>query len=94
MSLPSSPPPTAGETAAAIAALLGGYTATELAAAFNMVAPAPNWKAPIAATLPLGANTALIKFAIAFYTGGGATFVRRPGSWSVTAPGYYASVGA
>jgi hypothetical protein len=74
------------------ASLLGGYTQAELEAAFALVAPKPNWKMPIEATLPKNTPAAEIKkiaFAIEFFTGGKAKFTYG----KVTAPGYYKSVG-
>lgn len=80
------------------ATLLGGYTEEQLAASFNLVCDKTNWKLPISAILPGDSpETALkqIAFAVGFYTGGFAKIRKLPnGKWSVTAPGYYASVGA
>jgi hypothetical protein len=77
--------------------LLGGYTQAELEAAFALVAPKDNWKLPINAKLP-GKTTPReidkIAFAIGFFTGGVATFTFDGISYAVTAPGYYAAVGA
>lgn len=80
------------------ASLLGGYTQEELEAAFALVAPAGNWKLPIKASFP-AASTAFddltkIAFAIEFFTGGKATIKYGNKAFAVTAPGYYASVGA
>ena len=78
--------------------LLGGYTEDELSAAFNLVAPTPNWKTAIRATFPSITPTkkrALITFAIGFYTGSEATWSKTAGgALLVTAPGYYAACGA
>ena len=78
--------------------LLGGYTESELSAAFELVAPKPNWKTAISATLPSitsAKKRALISFAIGFYTGSEATWSKTPsGKLLVTAPGYYVAVGA
>ena len=78
--------------------LLGGYTQAELEAAFALVAPKDNWKLPINAKLPgktTPAEIDKIAFAIGFFTGGVATFTLVDGiSYAVTAPGYYAAVGA
>jgi len=79
------------------AKLLGGYSEKELAAAFNKVAPKPNWKAAVAAVLPAETSPREIKkivFAISFYTGSEATVRSYPNGHVVTAPGYYAAVGA
>jgi hypothetical protein len=80
------------------ASLLGGYTQEELEAAFALVAPAGNWKLPIKAELPSItpiAKRKMIAYAVTFFTGGAATFSKTPGGkLLVTAPGYYASVGA
>ena len=86
--------------------LLGGYSQAELEAAFSLVAPKDNWKMPINAALPLSTTAAdveMIAFAIMFFTGSEASFKfvkvvedyetkMKPAK--VTAPGYYAAVGA
>jgi hypothetical protein len=81
-----------------IADLLGGYTEAELSAAFALVAPKENWKLPIEAVIPKPSpyDAALLKFAVAFYTGGKAKFTGLPSGKAVlvTSPGYYAAVGA
>lgn len=78
--------------------LLGGYTEEALKEAFELVAPKPNWKLPIDATLPSITSIKkrnLIAFAVMFFTGSTATWSKTPGGKiRVTAPGYYASVGA
>ena len=79
--------------------LLGGYTQAELDAAFALVAPKGNWKMPINATLPMASVTAddlaKIAFAVTFFTGSNATVsVTKTGKLFLTAPGYYAAVGA
>ena len=79
------------------ASLLGGYTQEELEAAFALVAPADHWKNPIKASLPASTPALEIKkvaFAIEFFTGGKALVRLSRKTWDVTAPGYYASVGA
>lgn len=80
------------------ASLLGGYTETELSAAFDRVANKVNWKLPVKALLPSitsAKEKAKIAFAITFYTGSVATFGKAPtGHLLVTAPGYYATIGA
>lgn len=80
------------------ASLLGGYTEQQLKASFDLVCDKTNWKLPIDATLPsitpLAARKQLA-FAITFYTGSVATFSKTAsGKLRVTAPGYYAAVGA
>lgn len=80
------------------ASLLGGYTEAELSAAFSRVANKENWKLPIKSLLPSITShkeRAKIAYAIKFYTGSVATFGKAPtGHLLVTAPGYYAAVGA
>lgn len=78
--------------------LMGGYTDKELNDAFNLVANKENWKLPISATLPSitsASKRKLIAFAVTFYTGSVATFGKTAsGKLLITAPGYYAAVGA
>jgi hypothetical protein len=78
--------------------LLGGYTQAELDAAFALVAPEGNWKLPISATLPIASVTAddlaKIAFAVTFFTGSEAKLKYGKKAFTLTAPGYYAAVGA
>lgn len=68
---------------------------SELAAGFNLVAPEGNWKNPICTILPTsGTDRGLIHDAIVHFTGSIATFEEGPVVVVVTAPGYYAAVGA
>jgi hypothetical protein len=80
------------------ATLLGGYTQPELDAAFSLVANTENWKYPIDATLPSITSIEkrkLIVFAVMFFTGSTATLSKTSGGKiRVTAPGYYAALGA
>jgi hypothetical protein len=73
----------------------------ELSAAFDRVASTKNWKDPIDATVSLTADErAILTEAVIFYCGcipmfedrgGVAPAIRR---YRVTAPGYYAAIGA
>lgn len=75
------------------------YTHGQLTDAFELVQNKEHWKLPIDTVLPTGVTLAqveLIEAAIVYFTGGGST-VRRfhaTGQIRVTAPGYYASIGA
>lgn len=75
-----------------------GLTRRQLEAAFNRVAPKENWKFPIDTTFKASdvtiAELNAISASIVFYTGGNAKIVRKAGTVQVTAPGYFASVGA
>ena len=82
-----------------------GFTRAELHQAFARVQPADNWKHPIKAVLipmPSEQEIKAIDAAITFYCGGGAKFrvvERAAGAYNrkalrVTAPGYYAVIGA
>lgn len=78
--------------------LLGGFTETELRAAFSRVENKEHWKKPIAALVQVVSERELeaIKYAVTFYTGSVATVSRGfgPDVYKVTAAGYYAAVGA
>ena len=77
--------------------LLGGYTQAELEAAFALVSPKPNWKAPIRKLLPASttaAEIARISYAVGFFTGAAPLVTETANGFAVVAPGYYASVGA
>lgn len=70
---------------------------SELSAAFNTVAPKPNWK--VAINTKVDANPvqiAIVRDAIVHFTGSVPTFTRRPGAkqFTVKAAGYYATCGA
>ena len=72
-----------------------GHQITDLEAAFRLVRPAGNWKLPIDATVPAGTDLSLIDAAVCFYTGGPIETQPLPdGRHRVTAPGYYACIGA
>lgn len=77
-----------------------GYSGTkrmqsEMKAAFDLVAPTPNWKFPIDAVLPLaGTNIALLVDAVVHFTGAVPTFTAQGTTLRVTAPGYYRTIGA
>lgn len=77
---------------------LAYYTDAKVAAlkaAFELVEPKPNWKAPINAVVPRTAPIDEIVEAVAFYTGAKAK-VKPAGGKSVRiiAAGYYETVGA
>ena len=68
---------------------------SELKAAFDLVAPKPNWKMPIAATIYATTEKSLVSDAIIHFTGSVPTFASQSGKrYRVKAAGYYASVGA
>jgi hypothetical protein len=74
-----------------------GHTRASLKDAFELVAPKGNWKNPISTFLPGDmclVDRERIDAAVVFYAGCTAAFVRRGTGLLVTAPGYYASVGA
>lgn len=85
-------------TEAWLANIMDGYTEQDLSVAFTAVKDQANWKLPI--NTKVGAAVTLItrgqiKAAIDFYCGGGATFTdHEDGSYTVTAPGYYETIGA
>jgi hypothetical protein len=97
------------ESQAQVVAQVCGKPVTrgELSAAFDLVANRDNWKMPIDCTIQLTADqVALIREAVIFFAGCEATF-RAPAQtvqwdngdnmvalYHVTAPGYYAAVGA
>ncbi len=69
----------------------------ELAAAFDLVVPSPNWKARIDVTLPALSmvDATMIHRAVVFYTGSEPTFTDNPnGTTRIVADGYYAAIGA
>lgn len=75
-------------------AIHGGYTKSELEAAFKKVQNADHWKNPIDATIPV-ADVDITAKAIEFFTATKASFFRVGGidgkvRMRVTAPGYYA----
>lgn len=75
----------------------GGFTRAELFEAFEMIKPDGNWKNPIEKFIgPVSAHQIqAIHRAIEFYCGGGAKFQHLgPHKIRVTAPGYYALIGA
>ena len=75
---------------------------SELAAAFDLVAPKPNWKTSINAVITMADGRAdaaalsakLISDAVVHFTGAAPTILIRRNRMHVTAPGYYATVGA
>lgn len=72
----------------------GGHTERALHRAFDLVADPGNWKMPIDAEVPPGADTGLIGDAVIFFTGSVAGFVREGGHLRVLAAGYYACIGS
>jgi len=69
------------------------YTQAELEEAFNWVKPDPNWKLPIDCQIAECLRDR-VDAAINHFVGGGAKFTRSIGGLRVTAPGYYATIGA
>jgi hypothetical protein len=70
-----------------------GYTRNQLEAAFKKVQNKTHWKNPISAIISEG-DVNVVGAAIDFYTGGGAEFSTHSKGVRVTAPGYYAIIGA
>jgi hypothetical protein len=76
-------------------AVFGGYTEDQLREAFRLVKDKENWKLPVDAVVPGGANRDAISAAVAFYTGSSAEFVKTgKGRYRVLAAGYYACIGS
>jgi hypothetical protein len=75
-----------------------GMTRRVLESQFNRVCDSNNWKLPIDRKIPFDAiyepEVEEIRLAVVFYTGGHATVHRQRDGYRITAPGYYASVGA
>lgn len=72
----------------------GGYIRGQLSAAFDKVKSQKGWKWPIKATILVGEMN-VVQTAICFYAGGGASFSKPiNGKVRVSAPGYYAIIGA
>ena len=77
-------------------------TKAQLSLAFDAVAPKPNWKSPIRTEISLDPYTmALVREAIIFFTGSvptfrlqGGTTTGAMGRYSVTADGYYLTIGS
>ena len=71
-------------------------TRDELHDAFNLVANRANWKFPVNCTVNAdAAKRALIREAVIFFTGSVPRFHRiARGQYRVSAPGYYATIGA
>lgn len=66
------------------------YSEAEMEAAWELVAPAEHWKAPIEAVIP-ASKAAVVAEAIAFYTATAAEFAEAgEGELRVTAAGYWA----
>lgn len=74
--------------------VFGGYTDDELRAAFALVKTPGNWKLPVDAVVPADADRDAIDAAVAYFTGGGAEFMKVPAGWRVLAAGYYACIGS
>lgn len=73
------------------------FTRGELREAFDLVADAQNWKAPVDRVVVPGLGTIerlRVDAACRFFAGCGATFTEVENGTRVTAPGYYAAVGA
>ena len=63
--------------------------------AFDLVKDEKNWKMPIDAVVPADADIALIEDAVVFYAGCLPDVTEQPdGTFRVTAPGYYMSIGS
>lgn len=77
-------------------AIFAGYTERELAAAFDSVKPAGNWKNPIDIILTLTEEQReAVSAAVAFYTGSETMFTDRDdGKVRVRAAGYYLTIGS
>jgi hypothetical protein len=74
-----------------------GYEAAQgiLGTAFNLVAPKPNWKAPVKATVDAGADVDLLYTAVVHFTGSVPVFkLNADGTISVKADGYYKAIGS
>lgn len=68
---------------------------SQLAAAFDLVAPKPNWKMPINAKLHrIDCDETLLSDAVIHFTGSVPTITRRGGWRHVKAAGYYRTIGA
>jgi hypothetical protein len=80
-----------GEVTIAVVGLEAhAYSVAEMEAAWELVAPAEHWKAPIAAEIP-AEKAAVVAEAIAFYTATEAHFEPAgAGKLRVTAAGYWA----
>lgn len=73
----------------------GGVSQKRLGEVFDLVKNRENWKYPIDAVVPIGvATVAEIEAAIDFYVGGDAFVTEDRYNMLVTAPGYYAVIGA
>jgi hypothetical protein len=80
-----------------VATVLGNEVSRgELAAAFNKVCNAENWKLPVKASVFANEQErAMIAAAVGFFTGSVATFkALKGGNYRVSAPGYYATIGS
>jgi hypothetical protein len=72
-----------------------GYGIDYLTEVFELVPKHPDgWKMPIDAQVPAGSDTSAMSAAIAYFCGSSSEFAQNPdGTFHVTAPGYYLSVG-
>lgn len=72
-----------------------GYDRSELEAAFELVKPAIHWKMPIDAIVPADTDLGKLEKAVIFFCGCNMASKTMPdGSIHVTAPGYFATIGA
>lgn len=73
-----------------------GYTEAELRLGFNAVKDPENWKFPIRRVFPTLTTDeiAVVEAAVGFYAGGEAFVYGAPEGTIVSAPGYYAVIGA
>ena len=83
------------ERAAAVEAILDGYTQEELEAAFRVVANPEHWKKAIRAIVP-ATQAEVTRRAVIHFTGSVPTLTPCPNGTQVevVAAGYYAAIGA
>jgi hypothetical protein len=74
--------------------MYGGYTLSQLKAAWDLVRPAGDWKGPIDAIVPHGTDLAAVIEACSFYAGTPADVQPADGGWRVTGAGYSACIGS
>ena len=77
----------------ALCDLIAPYTQTEMEDAFKFVQNPTNWKLPIDCVIPEVFKDR-VNAAIDHFAGGQAKFEKSIGGLRVTAPGYYAIIGA